>query len=454
MKPIRPLQTGPDSFVAGLRNILMLRRDPLGFLRTLAGEGDIAYRRMGSYRTYLLNEPDDVRELLVNHAKSSEKGPLLQRARHLLGKGLLTSHGEHHLRQRRLIQPLFQKQRLLGYAPAMVACTQRCHQRWGDGRTVDVHEEMLHLTLAVVGTALFGDDFERDIDKISQAMEHVAAALNMKEEAATLLLEKLGLPVPAQKRLHKAREILDQVIRQLTAKRQRQDGERKDLLSLLLNALDAEGEGGTMSLAQLLDECITLLLAGHETTASALTFTFYLLSQHPQAEGKLHAELSEVLGDRPPTAEDLPRLVYTEQVFAEALRLYPPAWMLGRFLTAPLRIGGRDFAAGTLLAVSPYTMQRDPRFFPEPLKFHPERFTPEAKAARPKFTYFPFGAGPRQCIGEGFAWMEGCLVLATIAQQYFLRLAPGQTVEPAALLTLRPKNGMRMVVHRRTASIR
>jgi cytochrome P450 len=236
------------------------------------------------------------------------------------------------------------------------------------------------------------------------------------------------------------------------AERRQRTGEKDDLLAMLVCAHDTDGDGSAMNETQLVDECVTLLLAGHETTASALTFAFYLLSKNPLAEAQLHAELAQVLGGRPPSAEDLPRLVYTEQVFAETLRLYPSAWMMGRFLTAPARIGGRDYAAGSLLVTSQYTMQRDARFFPEPLRFAPERFSPQARATRPKAAFFPFGAGPRQCIGEGFAWMEGTLLLATLAQQLTFRLVPGQRVEPEALLTLRPKYGMRMEVHCRAPS--
>lgn len=441
---------GPESLLTGLRNVLAIRSDPLSFLSTLAHEGEIAYRRIGPYQAYLLNEPDHVRELLVNHARSWKKGPLLQRSKHLLGEGLLTSEGEHHLRQRRLMQPLFYRQRLTRYAGLMVTCAEHCRNRWRDGAVLDVQEEMMRLTLAVVGKALFGEDFERDAVMISEAMRNLLAAANVREEVLTLVLERLRLPDPAQRRLLYARQILAGVIQRLMAERQQKGGEGEDLLSLLMTAHDTEGDGSTMSTTQLIDECITLLLAGHETTASALTFTFYLLAQHPHVEAKLHAELSETLAGRLPDAEDIPQLSYTTQVFSEALRLYPPGWMMGRLLTTPVRIAGRDFATRELLIVSPYTMHRDSRFFPEPLLFQPERFTPEAKAARPKFAFFPFGAGPRQCIGEGFAWMEGTLLLATLAQSFTLRLVPGPQVEPEALLTLRPKNGISMRVLRRS----
>ncbi len=448
MNPLAEL-FGPQSQLTGLRNMLALRTDPLAFLTDAAAERGIAARRIGSYRAYLLNEPDDVRELLVSHNRSGIKGPLLQRSKEILGQGLLTSDGEHHLRQRRLMQPFFHRQRLLRYAPWMVSSTERCLARWGDGQTLDMHSEMMRVALSVVGSALFGDDFERDLAEIDRAIVHIGAALNMQQEVLTVVLERIGLPAPAHARLRQARQILGGVIARLRRKRQDSAAGRDDLVSHLLTVKDTEGDGGGMAWESLLDECITLLLAGHETTASALTFALYLVSQHPRVEARLQAELAQVLGGRPPCAEDLPRLPYTEQVIAEAIRLYPPAWMMGRFLTAPIALGGREFSKGELLMVSPYTMQRDPRFFPDPLAFRPERFTAEARASRPRFAYFPFGAGPRQCIGEGFAWMEGTLVLAMVAQRFALRLAPGATPAAEALVTLRPKGGMPMRVHRR-----
>jgi cytochrome P450 len=444
---------GPDSPLAGVRNVLALRRDPLTFLSTLARAGGIASCRIGSRRTYLVNEPDYIQEILVDHASSWIKGPLMQRSKQLFGDGLLTSDGEYHRRQRRLIQPLFQRQRLVHYAPAMVDCAEGCHKRWHDGQTLDLHQEMMHLTLAIVGRALFGDDFEQDAGHISETMDLIAAWISTKAEVTTLVLERLGLPVPARQRLLQARRILGDVIDRVRRERLQAAGEREDLLSLLLEAQDTEGDGTGMNATQLLDECLSLLMPGHETTASALTFALYLLSQHPRVEARLHAELSAVLGGRPPTVEDLPRLVYTEQVFAETLRLYPPGWLLGRSLIAPVRIGGHAFTPGTLLMICPYTVQRDPRFFPEPLEFRPERFTAEARAARPRCAYFPFGAGPHQCIGAGFASMEGCLVLATIAQEFTMRLAPAEALRIEAQLTLRPKNGLRMIVHRRVRSV-
>jgi cytochrome P450 len=450
---VAALLSGPDSPLAGVRNGLAMRRDPIAFLSALAQEGSIVYRRIGSRRTYLFNEPDHIQEILVSHARSWIKGPLIQRSKEIFGDGLVTSDGEHHLRQRRLIQPLFQKERLVNYAPAMVDCAEACHKRWSDGQTLDLHEEMIHLTLAIVGRALFGDDFEQDARHIRETVDQITASISTKAEVATLVLERLGLPVPARQRLLQARRTLGDIIDRLKSKRQREAGEREDLLSLLLDARDIQGDGTGMSATQILDECLSLLLPGHGTTASALTLAFYLLSQHPRAEAQLHAELAAVLGGRPPTVEDLPRLVYTEQVLAETIRLYPPAWLQGRSLIAPVRIGGHDFAPGTLLMICPYTLQRDPRFFAQPLEFHPEHFTAEAKAARPRFAYVPFGAGPHQCIGDGFAWMEGCLVLATIAQRFAMRLAPGEALTIEAQLILRPKHGLRMVAQRREGSV-
>ena len=440
---------GPNSLPGGMRNFVKMRRDPLAFIDSLAQQGDIVYFRMGPYQTYLLNEPEAVRELLITHARKWVKGPLLQRAKPLLGNGLLTSEGELHTRQRRLVQPIFRRQRMMGYSEIMVDCALQYRHRWHDRQSVNMHDEIMRLTLAIVGKTLFGDDFERDTIGIADAVSNLLHTANVSEAPLGILLARLGIPNPAQQSLDRARSSLRGVIRRLLRERHASNVVRDDLLSLLMAAQDTEGDGGKMSEEQIFDECATLLIAGHETTANALTWTFYLLSQNPREELRMHAELDSVLAGRRPTFEDVPRLPYTEQVLAEAIRMYPPAWLMGRFLTEPVRIGKHDFARDDLLFVSPYTMQHDPRFYPNPHLFHPERFRPEAKASRPKFSYFPFGAGPRQCIGESFAWMEGTLVLATLAQRFTMRLSPGQRVEPEALLTLRPKHGMQMVLHDR-----
>jgi cytochrome P450 len=262
-------------------------------------------------------------------------------------------------------------------------------------------------------------------------------------------LEKL--PLPSIRRFEKARARLDAITYGIVRERRKSGQDAGDLLSMLLLAHDDEGGGG-MTDTQVRDEALTLFLAGHETTAQALTWTWYLLSQHSDCERRLHEEIDSVLGDRAPDFEDLPRLRYTERVFAEALRLYPPAWAIGRKSKDEFELAGARIAGQSICILSPYVVQRDARWFPDPQHFDPERWAPEARDARPKFSYFPFGGGARACIGERFAWMEGMLILATLAQRWKFRLAPGQSVEPLALITLRSKHGMRMIVEPRNTS--
>ncbi|HEX4592635.1 MAG TPA: cytochrome P450, partial [Bryobacteraceae bacterium] len=308
---------------------------------------------------------------------------------------------------------------------------------------VDVSNEMMRLTLAVVGKTLFSAEIEEEASEIGEALTAVLKMFRMLMMPFSEYFEKL--PLPSVRRFDKARLRLDQTIYGLIHDRRRSGEDTGDLLSMLLLAHDEEAEANGMTDQQVRDEALTLFLAGHETTANALTWTWYLLSQNPECERRLHAEIDRVLGGRVPGMSDLQELRYTEMVFAEAMRLYPPAWAIGRMSKAPFELGGVPIAAKSICIVSPYVIQRDPRWFPDPERFDPERWTPEARDARPKFSYFPFGGGARVCIGERFAWMEGVLMIAVIAQKWKLRLAPDQRVEPLPLITLRTKYGMRMV---------
>ena len=449
--PSRTYPPGPKGAVPGL-TFLSFTRDPLGFLSGAAREyGDVVHFAGGTQHFYLLNHPDHVRDVLVTHNASFMKGRGLQRAKRLLGEGLLTSEPPLHRRQRRLAQPAFHKQRVNAYASLMVDYALRLErERWEDGRTFDAAQEMMHLTLAVVGKTLFGTETEAEADEVREALSAsiVSFARFMMPFAEFLS----RLPLPANRRFKESRARLDCIIYRIIEERRASGEDRGDLLSMLLKAQDEEGDGTGMSDEQLRDEAMTIFLAGHETTANALAWTWYLLSQNPEAEARLHAELEEVLSGRPPTAEDLPRLRYTEMVLAEAMRLYPPAWILGRRALEAYEVGGYNIPRGSLVILSPYVMHRDPRFYPEPERFDPERWTPEARAARPQFSYFPFGGGPRRCIGEGFAWMEMVLVVATLAQRWRLRLAPGQRIEPQTGVTLRPRRGVLMTPERREGS--
>ncbi len=409
--------------------------------------GDLPHFRLGSFPVYLLNHPDLVREVLVTRQSNFIKSRALQRARVLLGEGLLTSEGDFHKRQRRLVQPAFHRDRLEAYAAVMSDYAARVRERWTDGSTVDVAAEMMRLTLAVVGKTLFSADVESEASEIGEALTTVLKMFNLLMMPFSEYLEKL--PLPSMRRFEKARARLDATIYGLIEERRASAEDRGDLLSMLLLAQDEEDQGGGMSDKQVRDEALTLFLAGHETTANALTWTWYLLSQNPECERRLHQELDAVLGGRAAQASDLPALRYTEMVVTEAMRLYPPAWAIGRMSIEPFDLGGVEIARGSILIASPYVTHRDPRWFPDPERFDPDRWTPAAREARPRFSYFPFGGGARVCIGERFAWMEGVLVLATLAQEWRLRLAPGHRVDTLPLITLRTKYGMKMVLEKR-----
>lgn len=409
--------------------------------------GDLPHFRLTSYPAYLLNHPDLVREVLVTQQNKFVKSLALQRARILLGNGLLTSEGDFHRRQRRLAQPAFHRDRLASYAQVMIACAKRTRDRWTEGAPINVAEEMMRLTLDIVARTLFSADVESQAPEIGEALTTVLKMFRLLLLPFADLLEKL--PLPPVRRFEKARARLDATIYGLIEERRKSGRDTGDLLSMLLLAQDEEGDGGRMTDTQVRDEAMTLFLAGHETTANALTWTWYLLSQNPECENRLHCELDSVLGGREATSADLPSLRYTEMVFSEAMRLYPPAWAIGRMAVEECELRGVKIAPGSICLASPYVMHRDPRWFPDPQRFDPERWTPEARETRPKFSYFPFGGGARVCIGERFAWMEGVLVLATLAQNWKLRLVADQKVDVQPLITLRTKYGMRMQIKAR-----
>jgi cytochrome P450 len=423
------------------------RRHPLKFLKRMAEEyGDLAYFKLGPQQVFLINHPDFVRDILVTRQCNFTKSRMLQRARILLGEGLLTSEGQFHLRQRRLVQPAFHQKRLPAYAQVMSDYAVRAREGWKPGETLEVSHEMMRLTLAVVGKTLFSADVESEAGEIGQALTSVLEMFNMMMLPFSEYLEKL--PLPSVRRFEKARAVLDETIYGIIRERRKSGEDCGDLLSMLLLAQDEENGSG-MSDTQVRDEALTLFLAGHETTANLLTWTWYLLSQNPQCEARLHQEIDRVLGGRQAAFDDLPQLRYTEMVVAESMRLYPPAWAVGRMSKEAFELGGLEIPARAICIMSPYVMHRDPRYYPDPERFDPERWTPELREARPKFSYFPFGGGARVCIGERFAWMEGVLLLATIAQKWKLRLVPGQKVEPLPLITLRTKYGMRMTAEAR-----
>ena len=426
------------------------RRNPPNFLTRMAREhGDVVHFKLGPQDLFLLNNPDFIRDVLVTNNRNFVKSRGLEMAKKFLGESLLTSEGEFHRRQRRLAQPAFHRQRINAYAEIMIDHATRTRDRWNDGQALDIWHEMMRLTLAIVGKTLFDADVEGEAPEIRQALTDVMQLFERMTNPLAAILDKL--PLPSNIRWVKAKARLDETIYRIINERRASREDRGDLLSMLLLAHDVEGDGSGMSDQQVRDEAMTLFVAGHETTANALTWTWYLLSQNAEVEAKLHREIDSVLDDRNPTAADVLRLPYTEMVLAESMRMYPPAWTLGRRVLSDYEIGKYVLPAGSIVLMSPWVMHHDERFYPDHNRFDPERWTPEAREARPKFSYFPFGGGPRVCIGEQFAWMEGVLLIATLAQRWKLSLAEGQRVEPRAMITLRPRYGMAMLVERREA---
>lgn len=419
------------------------RKDPLKFLTQLRSYGDIVFFRLGNQDIYLMNHPDYVKEILVNQARNFHKGRGLQRAKRLLGEGLLTSEGDFHKRQRRLVQPAFHRQRIVNYAKVMIDYATRTRESWEANTTINISEEMMKLTLAIVAKTLFNADIEKDADEIGEAMGVFVKSFDFLTLPFVEILEKL--PLPRVRAFNNARDLLDKTIYKMVEERRAKNEDVGDLMSMLLIAQDEEGDGKGMTDLQVRDEIMTLFIAGHETTANALTWTWYLLSQNPDAEAKVWQEIDDVLSGRLPTPEDYPKLKYTEMVLSEAMRLYPPAWLIGRRVITECQVGDYTIPINSITFMSQYLMHRDERYFPEPEKFDPERWTAEAKEKRPKHSYFPFGGGPRQCIGESFAWMEGVLLIATIAQKWKLALVPGHKVEPQPMITLRAKNDIPMM---------
>jgi cytochrome P450 len=426
-------------------------RDPLKLFSGFAREyGDIVHFTLGSEKVFFVNHPQHVRDVLVTHQKNFTKSRGLERAKKLLGEGLLTSEGAAHLRQRRLLQPAFHRDRIAGYAEVMVAHGDRMRQRWEDGTTRDISKEMMRVTLSIVGKTLFDSDVESQADEIGVAVSEVLETFWFNLLPMQGLINLLPLPVLRRGRRSRAR--LDALIYALIAERRATGRDHGDLLSMLLSAQDHEGGTGGLSDVQVRDESLTLILAGHETTANALTWTWYLLSQHADIEARLHDEIDRVLQGRLPALADVARLPLVERVITEAMRMYPPAWMVGRRAIDDYPLGEFVVPRRGMIIMSPYVMHRDARFFPAPERFDPDRWTPEMRSALPKFAYFPFGGGTRQCIGEQFAMMELVLLVATIAQQWQLRLVPNHPVVPQPLITLRARHGMKMTLHRRGGS--
>jgi cytochrome P450 len=434
--------------------MLLLRRrmrrstDMGAMLRSVVrGRSNAVGVRFRGRHLLLVVDPALVPGLLIEHAADTSKGPGMARTRHLLGDGLLTSEGADHRRARRLVAPAFSPRRLTGYVDQFAERTAAHVAGWSDGQTVDMHREMGTLTLDIVGHSLLGIDLRERAPGIRTALEatleHFAATrpgFNNRRQVRAATPEEVGVDTTALAAVH---QLVDDIVEQ---RRANPSEDRGDVVSALL-AASSEADG--LSSAEVHDHVVTLLMAGHETTANAMSWTLHLLGSHPEVQRKLHAEL-DTLGGRLPTAADLPALTYTRAVVSEGIRIYPPAWMIGRATTEDLELGGWHVPAGSMVAISPLLMQRDARWFPEPDAFDPDRWLDARRDAVPKYAYLPFGTGPRSCVGEQFAWAEAVTALAVIAARFTARTEPGHEVRPQYRITMRPGNGIPMLLGARS----
>ncbi len=433
-----------------LGNLLAYNGDRLDFLQRLAQEGDVCGMRFGPFPIIFFNKPEHVHSILVEHAYDFDKGIAIHNTfRPTIGDGIFSSEGDFHRRQRKLMSPPFQPRHIASYATIMGHYGEQIQRTWADGSVIDVNERMTALTMSIIGKALFDADVFSETDELGAAItvtsEYVAHHLS------SLFPPPYNWPLPLHRRTRKALALVRQRIEDFINERRTQPTERNDFLSILLQAKDEDGN--PMSDEQLMAECLTLFAAGHETTAGALTWAWYLLCQHPQIYQKVQQEVDSVLQGRTPTYADLARLPYCLQVFKEAMRLYPPGYAFARRALHDVEIDGYLIHKDQIALIAPYTLHRRPDNFPEPEKFDPERFAPEREKQLPRYAYLPFGAGPRICIGMHFAMMEGQLLLATLAQRVSFSLVPGQTVRADLVhhLTLRPVGAVNVVVKRRSA---
>ena len=424
-------------------NIFDFRKDPLAFITGLQ-------RRYGKAATFylaktpmvLMSTPEAVRYVLVEHAKNFTMREFAQSLRLLLGDGLLTIDGDFHRQQRRLMLPAFHRKRVESYRNVMVDYTESMLQEWQAGQQLDMSKEMQTLTLRIVGKALFDVDLTQESKELGDAFDHAREYSNRRR--FSLRAWRINLPFMPYGKFVRAKALLDKTVYDIIARRRATGEDTGDVISMLLAARDEDGT--ELTDVQVRDETMTLLAAGHETTANVLTWAFYLLSQHEQERDKLISELRSVLGGRAPTVEDLASLPYLEMVVKETMRLYPPAWMLGRFAVGDYELEGYHLPAGSVVVIPPWVFHRMPEYFAEPDRFWPERFDPEMGEKQQPFTYFPFGAGSRMCIGSTFALMGARLLLATILQHFSPLLVPGHPVVTQPMVTLRTKFGMQMVL--------
>lgn len=439
-----------------LGSILELRHDPPAFFTRIAHEfGEVARFTVFGREALLFSDPELIKEVLVGQPKNFRKSRGLQLAKALLGEGLLTSEGELHRRQRRLAAPAFAKTRLAKYGDDMVTIALQHVDRFPHDESVDVNQLMMRLTLAIVNKTLFNADVTGDEHKVADALEIILNNMDRLLNPFTELMNML--PLPSTLRLKQATETLNSIVYRIIADRRANPGDRGDLLSIYMNAQDTPGDDENpdakapyrMSDKQIRDECLTLFIAGHETTANALSWTLYLLAQNPEWISRAQQEIRTVTAGSNLQAEHFAQLNTLYRIFAEALRLYPPAWTISREAVVDTMIADVAVKAGTTVVMSQWVMHRNPRLWKDPLAFDPDRFLPAAEEARPRFAYFPFGGGPRQCIGDQFAWMEGVLVLAAVLQKFSPALIDAAfKAEIHPMITLRPRGGMPLVLRR------
>lgn len=420
-----------------------INRDPLHYtLQCVREYGDVVGWQFGPFPAITVNHPDLVEQVLVTQVRNFAKSSVYRRGLRILGNGLLTSEGEFWQRQRRLVQPAFHQERIAAYAQVMVAYTNQLLNQWQDGEIRDVHQDMMSLTSQIASKTLFDVDITEETEGVQAALN---AVMDFNAQLSNQYLVPGWVPTPSNLRYQRAIQQLDAIIYRIIEQRRASGKDTGDLLSMLLQIRD-ESDGTQMTNRQVRDEAMTLFLAGHETTANALTWLWFLLSQHPQVEAKLQEELKTVLGSRTPTVADIRQLHYTEGVVLEAMRLYPPIWGMSRVALQDCVLGEYNVKAGTTVFVSQWAMHRDPRFYENPDVFHPDRWADNLLKKLPTFAYFPFGGGQRICIGKAFAMMEAVLLVATIAQKFRLTLQADHPVTPQPSLSLRPKYGMKMLL--------
>jgi cytochrome P450 len=451
-------------------------RDPINTLSNIAREyGDISHFKLGREHVYLINNPDYIEKVLIYDHRNFKKGKRLQTAKAVLGEGLVTSEGDYHSRQRRLIQPIFHPKQVMMYGSIVSDYAAHMRDGWNEGSTVDISHDMMRLTLRIICKSVLNYDVEAEAQQVGKALTTVRKYSKRLQSPIGHVLDKISI-LPAPKKAREAKKELDSLVYGLISDRRQQeesgsDKRLNDLLTRLLEAQDSNPQATTMSTSstststsmststngkmsdkQVRDEVMTIFIAGHETTANALTWTFYLLSQHRDIEKKLQDEIDSVVDHRTgnnveskiPSVEDIPKLQYTEKVLRESMRLFPPVWTMGRYVENDYPVGEFTIPAGSSILMSQYVMHHDPRYYENPEEFNPERWTDEFKTHLPRFSYFPFGGGIRGCIGEPFAWMEGILIIATIAQKWTMDLTADQRIKLDPAITLRPKYGMKM----------